>query len=1032
MKGSWAPLSLAPLFALMLLLGAGSAWAAPTITITGCSPSTTVVVGQTITCTAKVSGGTGGTVSWQTSPAGSGNFNSTSCTLWSTGSCAVTYTPTSAVSTTLTASYPGATSATQAITVSMATPGLSLSCSPSGVTVGSTTNCTAQLTNGAPNAGGSVNFSPGTGTGQISFTSTNPCPIVSASCTVTVKGVASGTATVQAVYSGDSNDNSATATPVTLTVSKAAAITSVVCSPADVIAGDQTTCTATVKGYSPTGTVTWTSTDSRGVFSSNPCTLSAVSSSTSSCGITYTAQSSATITGSYSGDSNNAPSVGTFAITATVNEEIQITVANGGPYTPVALSGCSVSPTTIQADGQAQTFSASSGCTGIVVTLPPAQAYSRYLTSTGQTSLTIGACSSNSCQLFSATIYYQVFNTYQASPESPAVWSTSGYIQVNGTVLGAANQRVCSITVSTGAGQFSCQGWSDYGTQTSMGPLPVSANQRWGTGQGTSSGTTGGNVQTAGYYLQVLEFFEYRLVGSVTGPAAPSLDYTAFGGSATIPLVGSTSPVWLDSGSGWKVPVQLSGSSSTERWQSQVTSGAAAAGQNVSLSYYHQYFVSFAYRVTGGGAGFTNPGVSFSSFGASSRGNQTWADAGSTYSFTDPLAGSTANVRWASPTATGLVSGAGMITAVFFHQFAFDLNFTVMDGGSFSNPLLTYVSMGSGAAGQLNQTQGVMWLDSGSSWSVTGLLPSSTPTEQWVTDQTVKGTATGPISEEFVFFHQYLATLSYTIVGTGGSPPVPAVNYTSLGAAYTSPLNKTANPVWVDATSAWSVPATLQGVSGERWLSSVTNSSRASAPFSTDVRYTHQFYVEVASSSAAGGFVGNSNEWKDQGSSEVLSATAAPEWRLAYWQGGTPFSYNGSAVKPTLTVVGPANETAMFYPSLTITSGDQGSVAYAFAGVTGTVPPGSNVTVYAPPGKNITLTAEPTTVTIMFSGWSGALTGAHVQSGLVINSPSVVKASFATDYPDIRVFAIATLGVLIASIYVFVARRGYSLKLGRS
>ncbi len=82
--------------------------------------------------------------------------------------------------------------------------------------------------------------------------------------------------------------------------------TAVRCSPNPVTLGSSVTCTATVSGSNPTGTVTWSTSSSTGTFSgSNPSTLSS-----GSCTITYTDTSagSVTITASYSGDSNNAPS----------------------------------------------------------------------------------------------------------------------------------------------------------------------------------------------------------------------------------------------------------------------------------------------------------------------------------------------------------------------------------------------------------------------------------------------------------------------------------------------------------------------------------------------------------------------------------------------------------------------------------------------------------------------------------------------------------------------------------------------------
>ena len=561
--------------------------------------------------------------------------------------------------------------------------------------------------------------------------------------------------------------------------------------------------------------------DPSGIFSANTCTPSL---SPSECSISYTVTKSATINATYLGDGNNTGSSGIFPLTANVAQTIQITVANFGPSINVTLSGCSISPTTIPANGKPQDFTATSGCTGITAQLPSVGPNTQYLTAAGLTSFPVVGCSSSPCQSFSATIYYQVYNTYQATPGTPASWSTPGSIAVSGTSLGTASQALCSITVSTGTGQFSCSGWSDYNTPAAMGALlvPQTQAQQWATPQASFTDTSGGNKHASTYYLQVLEYFKYSTVGSTTFPTAPSLDYTSFGSAATAPLIGSASSVWLDSGSSWSVPATLQGSNAVERWDSTVSSGAADAGQTVSLQYYHQYLVNFAYSVNGGGTGYSSPTVSYLEFGAPAKGFQGWVDAGSSYNYTNPLSGSSSKERWDALQAVGLVSAAGNLNVAYYHQYAYGLSFTVSGGGTYSNPRLSYVSFGTSGSGQLNATQTTFWIDSGTKWGATTLLSSSSSTERWITKGTTSGTASAPVQGQLLYYHQYLGTLRYTILGKGGSPPVPRLNYTLYAAGSYSPLNSTASPVWMDAGSSWAVPLTLAGGQGERWMSNVT------------------------------------------------------------------------------------------------------------------------------------------------------------------------------------------------------------------
>jgi len=74
------------------------------------------------------------------------------------------------------------------------------------------------------------------------------------------------------------------------------------------------TCTATVSGSNPTGTVTWSSSSSTGNFSQSVCTLS-----NGACSTIYAdaGPGSVIISACYSGDSNNPSSSGTTTITVT-------------------------------------------------------------------------------------------------------------------------------------------------------------------------------------------------------------------------------------------------------------------------------------------------------------------------------------------------------------------------------------------------------------------------------------------------------------------------------------------------------------------------------------------------------------------------------------------------------------------------------------------------------------------------------------------------------------------------------------------
>jgi hypothetical protein len=225
-----------------------------------------------------------------------------------------------------------------------ATATSAVSVSPSSPVVGQTVTVAATVAVAAPGAGtpsGTVSFS-GDGascTGTLSESSTD-----TASCTTTFSGATSGTGTVTATYGGDTNDVGSFGT-TTVSVGKAATMTTVTSSPSSPVAGQTISLSATVAAQAPgagvpTGTVTFTS-------GSTLCqaTLDGSSPDTASCNATFNGGASETVTGTYGGDTNftgsngsTALSVGKGSTTTTVSSSANPAVA-GQPLTFTATVG---------------------------------------------------------------------------------------------------------------------------------------------------------------------------------------------------------------------------------------------------------------------------------------------------------------------------------------------------------------------------------------------------------------------------------------------------------------------------------------------------------------------------------------------------------------------------------------------------------------------------------------------------------------------------------------------------------------------
>jgi hypothetical protein len=183
-----------------------------------------------------------------------------------------------------------------------------VSCSPLSVVVGSRPRCTA-LVSGIGSPTGYVTWSSNS-SGTFSSPS---CRLRSGVCSVWFRPNAAGSVVLTANYGGDSNHAPSAGTN-SLTAKQHASRTYVRCTPTSIAASSTKTitCTATVRGYSPTGNVTW-SWSGTGALSSPPVETCALAGRlTSSCSVTFGGASSGTVTvnATYSGDTNNKGSLG--------------------------------------------------------------------------------------------------------------------------------------------------------------------------------------------------------------------------------------------------------------------------------------------------------------------------------------------------------------------------------------------------------------------------------------------------------------------------------------------------------------------------------------------------------------------------------------------------------------------------------------------------------------------------------------------------------------------------------------------------
>jgi hypothetical protein len=314
-----------PLATLFVVPLAGS------IVMLSCTP-TPVVVGSTTDCDATVQTlGSSlssasiptGSIAWSNS--GPGSFSHASCKL-KEGACSVKFTPGSAGGPIgLLASYSGdaknsPSAGAYVLNVTEKASKTVVSCSATSVSAGSPkeVTCKAKVTGYSPTGtvswsqGGSGSGGGGSGEGGAIFFVNSTCTLSRGSCTVDLTGVQPGKVTVQASYGGDSNDEASNGT-AGVKVGKESVAVTIACSPI-LLSSSPTSCTATVSGYSPNGTVTWSkvSGSSKVAFLSKSCKLSPspwLSEGTESCTIVILTTSIHAgfvyVKASYGGDENN-------------------------------------------------------------------------------------------------------------------------------------------------------------------------------------------------------------------------------------------------------------------------------------------------------------------------------------------------------------------------------------------------------------------------------------------------------------------------------------------------------------------------------------------------------------------------------------------------------------------------------------------------------------------------------------------------------------------------------------------------------
>ena len=108
----------------------------------------------------------------------------------------------------------------------------------------------------------------------------------------------------------------------------------------------------------------------------------------------------------------------------------------------------------------------------------------------------------------------------------------------------------------------------------------------------------------------------------------------------------------------------------------------------------------------------------------------------------------------------------------YYEQLLMTISYSVSDGSlAPSSPTITGLQLGSTYSQGLTTSPSLVWLDMGSSWSISsGTLSGSTSTQQWIAPASaLSGVITIPSTISPEYFHQYYVTFATTPSGSGST-----------------------------------------------------------------------------------------------------------------------------------------------------------------------------------------------------------------------------------------------------------------------
>lgn len=392
----------------------------------------------------------------------------------------------------------------------------------------------------------------------------------------------------------------------------------------------------------------------------------------------------------------------------------------------------------------------------------------------------------------------------------------------------------------------------------------------------------------------------------------PTLNYVANGTDLTVPIGGAPTTFKADAGTLWEVTPTIQGLPG-ERWSApDGTSGAATSDATVALTYYHQYQVTGSYSLRGGGNP-SPPVIQATSYGAGvtvalgDTAGTYWLDSGTAWSVPASLGGSTGAHRWQTPSATsGTIGGPVTLSPAYFEQDLLTVGLRVAGGGA-PAVSLNFTSFGAPSSSAVGRNGSAVWVDDGTSYSAPPLAAGSNPAERWVSNSTLGGRVTGPVTASLVYRHQFFVTVASS--APSGTTVTPDSGWFDSGAAVSLGAN---------ATSLWKFTGWAGGGQGAYSGGQVAPTVTVDGPVNETALFDPGIRLTAGQGGSVSYVVGAETGTVSAGTPAVLYApagtsvtlTSQPSLFLALsrWTGAV----NGSQPALTMTLQTPSQEAATF------------------------------------------------------------------------------------------------------------------------